>query len=128
MNPQGLSVYGGSVLFGILTVLALSRPFPAAEAPEERVPPKQLLLLEGGLEELHHRVYTQVGPEVWEYTVKPEFLREITRETVRSTGNLWPEERDVVNWVRAHPEEARRLMQELGARFAPAAPSAPPAD
>lgn len=118
MNPQGLWIYGGSALFGALVALALSRPFPAAAVPEARETPRQLLLMEGGLEEIHHRVYEQVGPEVWEYTVKPDFLHAITLETIRSTGNLWPEEADVARWVRTHPEEARRLMQELGARFA----------
>lgn len=118
MHPQGLYVYGGSALFGVLMALALSRPFPAAAVPETRETPKQLLLAEGGLEELHHRIYKQVGPEVWEYTVKPDFLHAVTLETIRSTGTLWPEEGDVLRWVRTHPAEARRLMQELGARFA----------
>ncbi len=114
---NALAVYGGSTIFGVLAALALARPFPAGAVPDTRETPKQLLLQEGNLDELHNRVYTQVGPEVWEYTVKPEFLRTITLETIRSTGTLWPEERDVVDWVRAHPEEARRIMQELGARF-----------
>ncbi len=114
---NALAVYAGTAAMGILAALALSRPFPEEEIREPREAPKQLLLREAGLEELHHRVYGQVGPEVWEYTVKPEFLRAITLETIRATGNPWPEEGDVVEWVRGHPQEARRLMEELGARF-----------
>lgn len=118
MSPREASVYAGSALFGVLVAGALSRPFPPAGLREAREPPKGILLREGDLEELHHRIYEQVGPEVWEYTVKPEFLRALTLETIRWTGNLWPEEEDVVEWVRSHPEDARRLMQELGGRFA----------
>jgi len=117
MNRKALEVFGGTALFGVLVALALSRPFPAPEARDTRETPRQLLLQEAGLEELHHRVYGQVGPEVWEYAVKPEFLRTLTMETIHDTGNPWPEERDVVAWVRGHPGEARRIMQELGARF-----------
>jgi hypothetical protein len=120
-----LGVYGGTALFGVLAALALARPFPGRTVPEARETPKQLLLQEAGLGELHNRVYEQVGPEVWEYTVKPEFLREITFRTIRATGNPLPEERDVVGWVRDHPEEARRIMQELGGNFERVWPKAP---
>ncbi len=61
--------------------------------------------------------------ELWSYDT--EFLRAITLETVRSTGNLWPEEKDVVDWVRDHPEEARTIMRDLGARFERAGGGAP---
>ncbi len=125
MIRNELSVYGGTALFGVLVALALARPFPARGAPDAPETPKMLLLREADLDALHHRVYEQVGPEVWEYTVKPEFLRAITLETVRSTGNLWPEEKDVVDWVRDHPEEARTIMRDLGARFERAGGGAP---
>jgi hypothetical protein len=36
---------------------------------------------------------------------------------VYDTGLILPEEKDIIEWVRTHPEEAQRLMREHGARF-----------
>ena len=70
------------------------------------------LLGSAGLMELHNAVYTQVGAETWENQVKPQFLSAITYATIRETGNILPEGRHIIEWVRNHPEEARRLMKE----------------
>jgi len=52
-----------------------------------------------------------VGERVWEEQVKPQFLSDVTWATVRATGNLFPDARDLIDWVRANPEEARRLLK-----------------
>ncbi|MCI0659095.1 MAG: hypothetical protein L0170_18735 [Acidobacteria bacterium] len=72
----------------------------------------QDLLASAGLFELHNQVHAKVGPEAWENLVKPQFMSAITYATIRETGNVLPEGRDVVEWVRSHPQEARRLMIE----------------
>src|SRR5574342_562237 len=72
---------------------------------------KRELLAVAGLMELHHKVYAEVGERDWEGRVKPQFLSALTRETVRSTGDLAPDWRDVVRWAREHPERARELLR-----------------
>jgi len=71
---------------------------------------KKELLASAGLAQLHNDVYKQVGEKAWEERVKPQFMSSVTYATIRETGLLLPEGRDVIDWVRAHPEEARRLM------------------
>ena len=44
--------------------------------------------------------------------MKPQFLSAVTYAAVRDTGNLLPDARDLIEWVRAHPEDARRLLKE----------------
>ena len=72
---------------------------------------KKELLATAGLAQLHNDVYRQVGEQAWEGRVKPQFMSAVTYATIRETGNLLPEGRDVIDWVRSHPEEARRLMK-----------------
>jgi hypothetical protein len=70
------------------------------------------LIAQAGLFELHNEIYTKVGPLAWENRVKPAFMGAITLETIRDTGDYLPDWRDIVNWVRAHPERTRQLLKE----------------
>jgi hypothetical protein len=72
------------------------------------------LVRSAGLFELHNKVYTRVGEAAWCQQVKPDFMSAITWETVWSIGSLTPDWRDVVEWVRAHPERARALLRGAG--------------
>lgn len=73
---------------------------------------KRELLASAGLLDLHNSVYSRVGPAAWENRVKPAFMMAITCETVRETGNIAPDWRDVVAWVRSNPDRARQLMKD----------------
>lgn len=72
---------------------------------------KQELVASAGLQEAHNAVYSKVGPMAWENDVKPRFMSAITYATIRESGNPIPEPMDVVRWVRAHPKEARRMLE-----------------
>ena len=72
---------------------------------------KKELLASADLSKLHHTVYAKVGEERWERQVKPDFLGAITLATVRETGDPIPSWQMVVEWVRAHPSEARRILE-----------------
>lgn len=72
---------------------------------------KRELLQSAGLMALHHKVYAEVGEREWESRVKPAFLSAITVETVKATGNVLPEWREIVTWVREHPARARELLE-----------------
>lgn len=73
---------------------------------------KKELLASAGLLALHHTVYAKVGEERWESQVKSAFLSAITRAAVKDTGEVLPSWQMVVEWVRAHPEEARRMLKD----------------
>lgn len=76
---------------------------------------KKELLASANLAKLHHTIYAKVGEERWEHQVKPDFLSAITRATARETGDLLPSWQMVVDWVRAHPAEARRMLEGAAA-------------
>lgn len=123
MLRQQFYVTGGAIAFGILVALANLRAAPAADQAAGRLPElKELLLRTEGLDTAHHEVFARVGQEVWEYSVKPDFMQAVTWETIRQTGILLPNEEEVIRWVRDHPEEAQRLMREFGGRFQQATP------
>lgn len=73
---------------------------------------KMELLANADLLDLHNRIHSEVGESAWENLVKPRFMASVTRETVLENGDLLPDWRDVVQWVRQHPQEARRLMEK----------------
>lgn len=70
------------------------------------------LIASAGLFELHNKIYQKVGDRDWKERVRPTFMSAITWETVRETGSLIPGPGDVVAWVRAHPERARKLLED----------------
>jgi len=72
---------------------------------------KKELLASAGLAKLHHTVYAKVGEDRWESQVKPDFLGAITRATAREAGDPIPSWQMVVDWVRAHPSEARQMLE-----------------
>ena len=84
----------------------------AAQGDAEYQQLKNEFLNSAGLMQLHNEVYKQVGERAWEDQVKPQFLSAVTYATVRDTGMLLPDGRDLIDWVRANPDEARRLLRE----------------
>ena len=99
-------------LIGILTAHSTGRWMDGMErGPEELALAKKELLASAGLLALHHTVYAKVGEERWERQVKPDFLGAITLATVRETGDPIPSWQMVVEWVRAHPSESRRILE-----------------
>ena len=71
----------------------------------------------GGLEVAHNAVYEKVGEERWEAHVKPELLGQITRMVAMDTGNPFPDHTEIFEWLRAHPEEAKRVLERTGRKF-----------
>ncbi len=120
-----LGAYVVTGLFGLLTAAASTRGCDAHDDPgglSLHRGAKQRLLDEADLWRVHNEVYAQVGDKEWESRVKPGFLQAITWRTIRDTGKLAPAEDDVIDWVRSHPEETRRIIRDLGTRAAPTAP------
>lgn len=105
-----------ALFVGVLSAYATDRWIEGAErgAADLSVAKKELLA-SAGLAALHHTVYAKVGEERWERQVKPDFLSAITRATVWETGDPMPTWRRIVDWVRAHPEEARRMLESAAA-------------
>lgn len=117
MFRSQLYVNAGAIGFGALVALAQVRGCPAGALTAERLPEvKRQLLGAGDLDALHHDVYARVGEIGWEDGVKRDFLQALTWETIRETGNLLPNEADVIDWVRKNPEAAGRMLREFGAR------------
>lgn len=107
------------VLCGVLIACSLERWMTATDQGRIEVQrAKEELIASAGLFELHNAIYSKVGPYSWETEVKPRFMSSLTYATIRETGNLLPEPDDVVKWVRAHPAEARRMLEQA-ASFAP---------
>lgn len=73
---------------------------------------KEDLIKSAGLFELHNAIYSKVGSVDWENRVKPTFMSRLTYATARETGNIIPEPAEVIDWVRAHPKESRRMLLE----------------
>ena len=61
---------------------------------------------------LHNAIYVKVGEKRWAGEIKPALMGEMTRRTIRDTGNPFPDEKDVVEWVKTHPVETRDLMNQ----------------
>lgn len=102
-----------AALIGILAAYSSNRwmaEFDRAPAVAKKA--KEDLLACGDLWKLHHRICKKVGEHAWETRVKPKFMSAITYATIRETGNILPETSDIIQWVRAHPEESHRLLQE----------------
>lgn len=103
----------GGLLIGILFAYSAKQWMNGIERGHSEVAKaKKDLIASAGFMELHNQVYSKVGPRRWEEDVKPRFMSALTYATIRDTETLFPEPRDVVTWVRAHPEEARRLLLE----------------
>lgn len=101
-----------STFLGILAAHSTSRWMDGIEMGAIEISTaKKELLSSAGLFDLHHTVYAKVGETRWEREVKPEFLSAITRATVLETGDPLPSWRMVVDWVRLHPEDARRMLK-----------------
>lgn len=106
-----------AILMGILLAHSTGLWMDGMErGASETILAKRELLASAGLFDLHHTVYAKVGEVRWEREVKPAFLGAITRATVRETGELIPSWRQVVDWVRAHPEDARRMLKDAAAK------------
>lgn len=102
-------------MVGIAAARSVEKWLQAVEHGQQEVQrAKKELISSADLFELHNKVHAKVGSRDWEARVKPEFMSAITRRTVQETGNLFPSLQDIIQWVRAHPEEAREIMQSLG--------------
>jgi len=105
-----------ALLIGILGAHASEQWMASADrGAQELDEAKEALLDSAGLRSLHNEIYAKVGEQAWESAVKPDFLSAITQAAARDQGTLFPEWRDVVTWVRTHPAEARRMLQEAAA-------------
>jgi hypothetical protein len=111
MNVTGVVLILLALSTGMLAAWSTDQWLDAAELGDSEYQRlKTEFLNSADLMRLHNEVYKQVGERVWEERVKPQFLSDVTWATVRSTGNLLPDARDLIEWVRANPEEARRLL------------------
>lgn len=116
MNWSTLLMAVAAPLIGVATGLSTQEWMDAADNGEQEYrAAKEALLDSAGLRQRHHEVYAKVGEQTWENQVKPDFLSAITWATVRDTGTLLPDWKDITEWVRAHPEEARRLLDQAAA-------------
>lgn len=69
------------------------------------------IVLPPQLDRAHHEVYAQVGEQVWEHVVKPDFMMALTIRIVLDTGNPVPSTREIQNWLFEHEAEAIRLLK-----------------
>jgi hypothetical protein len=107
-----LAIMGPAMLTGPFLGWSTAQWISAAEQGQlDGQRAKRDLIGSAGLFKLHNEIYSKVGPKAWESEVKPDFMSAITWATVRDTGNLIPEAQDVVEWVRAHPDEARTMLK-----------------
>jgi hypothetical protein len=117
LKQKGLGFMIGAAIAGLFLGIAAAHStdtwIKAFERGQtEAFSAKKELLASAGLEQLHHTIFAQVGETKWEREVKPAFLSAITQATARETGELFPDWRTIVGWVRAHPEEARRMLRD----------------
>lgn len=106
------ALIGLGFVAGVLIAIALSRGFDAADAADgEMRTAKRDLMKCGNLFERHNRIYEKEGAQAWQSRIKPDFLSAITWRTAWDTGSLFLEPDDVVQWVKAHPEEAALLLE-----------------
>jgi len=112
MNVAGVVLILLALSTGMLAAWSTDQWLDAAELGDAEYQRLKIEFLNSAdLMRLHNEIYQQVGERVWEEQVKPRFLSDVTWATVRSTGNLLPDARDLIEWVRANPEEARRLLK-----------------
>src|SRR5262245_46328751 len=123
MKVTDLVLILAALPLGVASAWSTDQWLNAADQGEAQVQQlKKDLLQSAGLFELHNEVFAQVGERAWEDRVKPQFLSAVTTATVRDTGNLLPDGRELIDWVRTHPDEARRLLRaaaDLGKAPAP---------
>lgn len=104
-----------ALLVGVLCAVSMDRWMDGAERGRVQLAEaKRELLASAGLQELHNKVAAEVGPRAWKEHVRPEFVRRISIETARETGDFLPDWPDVVRWVRSNPKRAREIMIECG--------------
>jgi hypothetical protein len=119
MSGGDWKIVTGTILFGILAALASVKGCPAeaawslpsgtsAPSVEDR---KRELLDRAGLGPLHHEIHASAGEVAWEKDIKPAFLRDLALAAARENGTLLPDEQAILDWVDAHPEEARALLR-----------------
>ena len=107
-------------LIGVLIAYSIGRWIKSSDqGTAEMKLAKEELIRSAGLFDLHNRIYSEVGDQIWRERVRPEFMGAITYETVLATGNFLPDWRDVVEWVRENPERARDLLRAAGERWKP---------
>lgn len=120
MFKRELAAYVGTLLFGGLAGMSSLRGCPVLDGPGEARAAvgdlKSELLDQADLWRVHNDVFASVGQREWEDHVKPHFLSAITWRTIADTNKMIPTEKDIVNWVRGHPQEAREILIELGRR------------
>lgn len=73
---------------------------------------KREMIQAGELEVAHNTVYERVGEKRWEAQVKPEFLSLLTRRVAADTGDPFPDHDAIIEWLKAHREEAKRLLDQ----------------
>lgn len=106
------AMFVASILLGALMAHSTHLWFDGMEKGSSKIHiAKKELLASAGLGKLHHTIYAKVGEDRWENQVKPDFLSAITRATVRDSGDPIPSWQMVVEWVRAHPSEARQMLE-----------------
>ena len=118
-TAKAIGVYGfsiGSSVVCLMYLMAWMDMYEKAGAVTQQ-DMKLLLIKEGELGEIHNKVYEKVGEELWEKGVKPEFLKAITIETVKSTGSIVPSFNDIINWAKEHQDETKKLMEQYGEEF-----------
>jgi hypothetical protein len=115
-----IAILVASMGTGILCAISLLQWLDILRMAEQAPPIAELkktLLKEGELERVHHKVYEKVGEEVWEESVKPDFMRALLLKTISATGNPIPNVTDVINWAKEHKKEANELMERYGSQF-----------
>lgn len=118
MIGKTIGIFFGTVGCGAFAVAAMVR-WDAMIASSKSVDINDLkksFLREGKIEEKHHEVYQKVGEEKWEGEVKPEFIRDVTIQTMWETGKVLPSWQEMTKWVKDHPDEAKRLMDRHAAK------------
>lgn len=69
------------------------------------------LVLPKELDRAHHEVYAEVGEQLWEQVVKPDFMMAVSVRIVLDTGNLVPSTREIQDWLYDHEAEAIQLLK-----------------
>lgn len=63
--------------------------------------------------ELHNEVYLTVGEHQWENQVKPAFVGWVLSRAAADLGTPLPTDKQIVDWVRDHRDEAQKFLRDL---------------
>ncbi|OHB70386.1 MAG: hypothetical protein A2W23_07490 [Planctomycetes bacterium RBG_16_43_13] len=70
-------------------------------------------LIDEGCPPSHNVIFAKVGEKTWDRNVKPEFMKAVIVETIKSTGNPFPSSQDVLNWVKNNQDRAGQLLNNI---------------